>query len=65
MRDENSKELTIWFEKNIRNVMKWNAEQPNLYQLQITLTDPFGNTSLYMNAYKFTKYFGRDRSILS
>ena len=35
---------TIWFEKNIRNVMKWNAEQPNLYQLQITLTDPFGKT---------------------
>ena len=33
---------TIWFEKNIKNVMKWNAEQPNLYQLQITLSDPFG-----------------------
>ena len=25
------------------------------------LTDPFGNTSLYLNAYKFTKYFGRDK----
>ncbi len=25
------------------------------------LTDPFGNTSLYMNAYKFTKYFGVDK----
>ena len=23
------------------------------------LTDPFGNTSLYLNAYKFTKYFGQ------
>ena len=33
---------TIWFEKNINNVMKWNAEQPNLYQLQLTLSDPFG-----------------------
>ena len=22
------------------------------------LIDPFGNTSLYLNAYKFTKYFG-------
>ena len=35
---------TIWFEKNINNVMKWNAEQPNLYQLQLTLSDPFGKT---------------------
>ena len=24
------------------------------------LTDPFGNTSLYLNAYKFSKYFGQD-----
>lgn len=24
------------------------------------LIDPFGNTSLYMNAYKFTKYFGQN-----
>ena len=25
------------------------------------LTDPYGNTSLYLNAYKFTKYFGADK----
>jgi len=33
---------TIWFEKNIEKVMQWNAEQPNLYQLQLTISDPFG-----------------------
>ncbi len=25
---------------------------------EFLLTDPYGNTSLYLNAYKFTKYFG-------
>ena len=35
---------TIWFEKNIKNVMLWNAEEPNLYKLHITLSDPFGKT---------------------
>ena len=25
------------------------------------LIDPYGNTSLYLNAYKFTKYFGIDK----
>ena len=25
---------------------------------EFVLIDPFGNTSLYLNAYKFTKYFG-------
>ena len=33
---------TVWFEKSIKNVMKWNAEEPNLYQLHINLSDPFG-----------------------
>ena len=33
---------TIRFNKTIKNVKTWNAEQPNLYQLQITLLDPFG-----------------------
>ena len=28
---------------------------------EFLLTDPYGNTSLYLNAYKFTKYFGRDK----
>jgi hypothetical protein len=28
---------------------------------EFILIDPFGNTSLYMNAYKFTKYFGSDK----
>ena len=35
---------TIWFKKTIKNIKPWNAEQPNLYQLQITLLDPFGKT---------------------
>ena len=33
---------TIWFEKKIKDVDTWNAEAPNLYELQITLSDPFG-----------------------
>ena len=28
---------------------------------EFILTDPYGNTSLYMNAYKFTKYFGVEK----
>jgi len=28
---------------------------------EFLLIDPYGNTSLYMNAYKFTKYFGADK----
>lgn len=35
-------EKTIWFEKTIKNIDNWNAENPSLYLLQITLTDPFG-----------------------
>ncbi len=35
---------TIWFKKNIKNVYKWSAEEPNLYNLQVTLSDPFGKT---------------------
>ena len=27
---------------------------------EFVLIDPFGNTSLYLNAYKFTKYFGQN-----
>ena len=37
-----SNEKTIWFEKIIKNVDPWNAENPSLYLLQITLSDPFG-----------------------
>ena len=37
-----SNEKTIWFEKTIKNVDNWNAENPSLYLLQITLADPFG-----------------------
>ena len=33
---------TIWFESIIKKVDKWNAEEPNLYLLQISLSDPFG-----------------------
>ena len=28
---------------------------------EFLLIDPYGNTSLYLNAYKFTKYFGKDK----
>ena len=33
---------TIWFESTIKKVDKWNAEEPNLYLLQVSLSDPFG-----------------------